>query len=273
VFERFTEGARQVVVLAQDEARSLRHNYIGTEHLLLGLLRDEGGVAARVLESFDMTLEEVRAQVARIVGVGDDELRAGQIPFTVGAKRTLERALREALNLAHNYIGTEHILLGLPRDEEEVAARVLLDFDADEQRIRDAVLAAVGATPRSASARTIEHRALDVPSLRLVVQQAVDALIERHQFEAATRLRDKQRRFQRSLSELTAEVRSIDPPLEPPPSARGAAASRWQYDVKTLEGGTDTWAQQLAAWRRDGWELLSIVGEGERTRAVLERRV
>jgi hypothetical protein len=150
----------------------------------------------------------------------------------------------------------------------------LLDLDADEPRIREAVVTALSAPSRSpASAPTTEHRELDVSSLRLATHQAVDALIERHQFEAATRLRDKQRRFHQSLSELCAELRSIDPPLEPPRSARGAAASRWQYDVKTLDGGTDTWPQQLAAWRRDGWELLSIVGEGERTRAVLERRI
>jgi len=262
------------VVVAQDEARSLRHNYIGTEHLLLGLLREETGYAFRVLESFDMTLEEVRAQVARIVGLGEDDVKTGQIPFTPSAKTALEWSLRESRNLGHNYIGTEHILLGLSASRDETVGRILLDFDADEPRVREAVVTALSAPPRTpASAATTEHRELDVPSLRLAVQQAVNALIERHQFEAATRLREKQRRFQRSLSELSAELRSIDPPLEPPPSARGAAASRWEYDVKTLEGGTDTWAQQLMAWRRDGWELLSIVGEGERTRAVLERRI
>src|SRR5207237_1339240 len=107
-----SERARQVVVLAQDEARALRHNYIGTEHILLGLLREEEGLAARVLESLDITVEEVRAQVARIVGQGD-EVTTGQIPFTPRAKKVLELALREALSLGHNYIGTEHILLGL----------------------------------------------------------------------------------------------------------------------------------------------------------------
>jgi uncharacterized protein (TIGR00255 family) len=106
VFERFTERARQVVVLAQDEARALKHNYIGTEHILLGLLREEEGLAARVLEQLDITVEEVRAQVARIVGQGD-EVTTGQIPFTPRAKKVLELALREALSLGHNYIGTE----------------------------------------------------------------------------------------------------------------------------------------------------------------------
>src|SRR5207248_887978 len=123
MFERFTERARQVVVLAQDEARALKHNYIGTEHILLGLLREEEGLAARVLESLDITVEEVRAQVARIVGQGD-EVTTGQIPFTPRAKKVLELALREALSLGHNYIGTEHILLGLVREHEGLAARI-----------------------------------------------------------------------------------------------------------------------------------------------------
>src|SRR5689334_19775153 len=139
MFERFTERARQVVVLAQDEARALKHNYIGTEHILLGLLREEEGLAARVLESLDITVEEVRAQVARIVGQGD-EVTTGQIPFTPRAKKVLELALREALSLGHNYIGTEHILLGLVRGNEGVAARILLDFDADAEKIRNEII-------------------------------------------------------------------------------------------------------------------------------------
>ncbi|MGH2976938.1 MAG: ATP-dependent Clp protease ATP-binding subunit, partial [Gaiellaceae bacterium] len=139
MFDRFTERARQVVVLAQDEARALKHNYIGTEHILLGLLREEEGLAARVLESLDITVEEVRAQVARIVGQGD-EVTTGQIPFTPRAKKVLELALREALSLGHNYIGTEHILLGLVRENEGVAARILLDFDADAEKIRNEII-------------------------------------------------------------------------------------------------------------------------------------
>jgi ATP-dependent Clp protease ATP-binding subunit ClpC len=139
MFQRFTERARQVVVLAQDEARTLKHNYIGTEHILLGLLREEEGLAARVLDSLDITVEEVRAQVARIVGQGD-EVTTGQIPFTPRAKKVLELALREALSLGHNYIGTEHILLGLVRENEGVAARILLDFDADAEKIRNEII-------------------------------------------------------------------------------------------------------------------------------------
>jgi ATP-dependent Clp protease ATP-binding subunit ClpC len=143
VFERFTERARQVVVLAQDEARHLKHNYIGTEHLLLGLLREDEGLAARVLESLHVTLEEARAQVARIVGTGD-EVAPGQIAFTPRAKEVLELSLREARALRHDYIGTEHILLGIVRENEGVAARILLDFDADAEKIREAVFRMLG---------------------------------------------------------------------------------------------------------------------------------
>jgi ATP-dependent Clp protease ATP-binding subunit ClpC len=139
MFERYTERARQVVVLAQDEARALKHNYIGTEHILLGLLREEEGLAARVLESLAITVEEVRAQVARIVGQGD-EVTTGQIPFTPRAKKVLELALGEARSLGHNHIGTEHILLGLVRENEGVGARILLDFGAGAEKIRNEII-------------------------------------------------------------------------------------------------------------------------------------
>ena len=139
VFERFTERARQVVVLAQEEARTLKHNYIGTEHILLGLLREEEGLAARVLESLGITVERVRAQVVRIADSGE-EVASGQIPFTPRAKKVLELALREALSLGHNYIDTEHLLLGLVRENDGVGARILLDFNADSEKIRNELI-------------------------------------------------------------------------------------------------------------------------------------
>src|SRR5438094_3322408 len=111
MFERFSDRARQVVVDAQDEARTLKHNYIGTEHVLLGLLREQDGVPARVLNTLGVGLEDVREQVARIIGHGD-EVPTGQIPFTPRAKKVLELSLRAALSLGHNYIGSEHIPLG-----------------------------------------------------------------------------------------------------------------------------------------------------------------
>jgi ATP-dependent Clp protease ATP-binding subunit ClpC len=142
VFERFTEPARQVVVLAQDEARELKHNYIGTEHILLGLIREEQGLAARVLGSLGVTLEGVRAQVGRIIGSGDD-VTTGEIPFTPRTKKVLELSLREALALGHNYIGTEHILLGIVAEGEGVACRILLDFGVSSDAVRDGVVRAL----------------------------------------------------------------------------------------------------------------------------------
>jgi ATP-dependent Clp protease ATP-binding subunit ClpC len=146
MFERFTERARQVVVLAQEEARALKHNYIGTEHLLLGLLGEEEGLGARALESLGITLEEARGQVAQIVGQGegDPSETTGQIPFTPRSKKVMELALREAMSLKHNYIGTEHILLGLVRENEGVAVRILLDFDVDAERVRDTLSELLG---------------------------------------------------------------------------------------------------------------------------------
>ena len=139
MFERFTERARQVVVLAQEEARALKHEYIGTEHILLGLLREEEGVAGRVLESLGVTIERVRGEVVRILGIGEGE-SAGRIPFTQRAKTVLELALREALSLGHNYIGTEHVLLGLISVDEGLGVRILEDFDADPVKVRNEVM-------------------------------------------------------------------------------------------------------------------------------------
>jgi hypothetical protein len=146
MFERFTERARQVIVLAQEEARALKHNYIGTEQVLLGLLREEEGLAARALESLGITVERVRAQVVRIVG-SSEEVTSGPVPFTPRAKKVLELALREALSLGQNYIGTEHILLGLARENEGVAARILHDFDADSDKIRNRVMGMLADPP------------------------------------------------------------------------------------------------------------------------------
>ena len=139
MFERFTERARQVVVLAQEEARTLKHNYIGTEHILLGLIHEGEGVAAKALESLGISLEAVRSQVEEIIGQGGSS-PSGHIPFTPRAKKVLELSLREALQLGHNYIGTEHILLGLIREGEGVAAQVLVKLGAELTRVRQQVI-------------------------------------------------------------------------------------------------------------------------------------
>ena len=215
MFERFTERARQVVVLAQDEARTLKHNYIGTEHLLLGLLREEEGLASRVLESLDITIEEVRAQVMRIVGEGDF-VTLGQIPFTPRAKKVLELSLREALRIGHNYIGTEHILLGLLCEDEGVGARILADFDADAEKIRNQIMLMLSGQPSSPGVE-------DYPSSPPVPAALADeikrlsaekqAAIEEQEFEKAAALRERERRLRRVAREFHRPFSATPTPI------------------------------------------------------------
>ncbi|HET7568622.1 MAG TPA: Clp protease N-terminal domain-containing protein [Gaiellaceae bacterium] len=143
MFERFTERARQVVVLAQDEARALGHSFVGTEHLLLGLLREQEGIGARVLTELGVSLDEARAEVERACGRGEP-LGAGPIPFTPRATKVLELSLREALSFRHDYIGTEHVLLGLVRERDGVAAQILAADGLDAGTVRDAVIQRLG---------------------------------------------------------------------------------------------------------------------------------
>ena len=169
MFERFTDRARRVVVLAQEEARMLNHNYIGTEHILLGLIHEGEGVAAKALESLGISLEAVRQQVEEIIGQGQ-HAPSGHIPFTPRAKKVLELSLREALQLGHNYIGTEHILLGLIREGEGVAAQVLVKLGADLNRVRQQVIQLLhgyqGKEPAAAGASSES-----APSTSLVLDQ------------------------------------------------------------------------------------------------------
>jgi hypothetical protein len=179
VFERFTERARQVIVLAQEEARGLKHGYIGTEHLLLGLLREEQGVAAQALDGLGVKIEEVRARVAQIVGERD-EVTSGQIPFTPRSKKVLELGLREALRLGHNYIDTEHILFGLVREGEGVAVQIMADAGAPVDRVRLAVEGALGETGWESLRRSIKKvdglRQAVEPFLGLSTQEVLDAI-------------------------------------------------------------------------------------------------
>ncbi|GIU84789.1 MAG: ATP-dependent Clp protease ATP-binding protein [Acidimicrobiales bacterium] len=173
MFERFTDRARRVVVLAQEEARLLNHNYIGTEHILLGLIHEGEGVAAKALESLGISLEAVRQKVEEIIGPGGSA-PSGHIPFTPRAKKVLELSLREALQLGHNYIGTEHILLGLIREGEGVAAQVLTKLGADLGKVRQQVIqllsgyTGAGATKEAA---TSGGGAQEAPSGSLVLDQ------------------------------------------------------------------------------------------------------
>src|SRR5215472_11280280 len=229
MFERFTDRARRVMVLAQDEARMLSHNYIGTEHILLGLLGEAEGVAARALESLGISLAAVRRQVEEIIGQGQ-QAPSGHIPFTPRAKKVLELAQREARALGHDYLGTEHILLGLIREGDGVAAQVLVKLGADLNRVRQQVVQllhgyhstdVIGAGSRRgkrARARLLDDALARVDSLdrRLAaierwaglqpdlgdlaqeiaqVRRDKEAAIDRQDFEAAAALRDKEKQL------------------------------------------------------------------------------
>jgi hypothetical protein len=173
MFERFTDRARRVVVLAQEEARHLNHNHIGTEHILLGLINEKEGVAAIALTELGISLEGVRTEVVEIVGRGD-EAPAPHIPFTPRAKKVLELALREALQLSHNYIGTEHILLGLIREGEGVGAQVLVKVGASLDQVRQQVVLLLARTTGAAEQVVAEQVAAGYPR---VAQEAVTSMV------------------------------------------------------------------------------------------------
>jgi ATP-dependent Clp protease ATP-binding subunit ClpA len=214
LFERFTDRARRVVVLAQEEARRLNHNYIGTEHLLLGLLHQ--GVAAKALQSLGISLEAVRAQVEEIIGQGQSA-PTGHIPFTPRAKKVLELSLREAKHLGHNYIGTEHLLLGLIREGQGVAAQVLVKLGADLSRVRQQVIqllsgyAGSEAVAEQAGARTRLVRMTVPEELREAEEQLTqvrrdkEAAIDAEDFEQAAALRDTERQLLTQLAERERE--------------------------------------------------------------------
>ena len=209
MFERFTERARQVVILAQDEARLLGHDYIGTEHLLLGLLREEEGLAARVLESMDVSLDEVRDDVVRAIGRGP-QAETGQIPFTPRAQKALELSLREALALGHNYIGTEHILLGLVRLNEGVAARFLAERGADAERVRRQLIRMLSGAGRQAYEPPDDPPdELTSPPLAPQVMRELErlaeertALVDAKDFDGATRLAWREKRLREPAEQL-----------------------------------------------------------------------
>ena len=212
MFERFTDRARRVVVLAQEEARLLNHNYLGTEHILLGLIHEGEGVAAMALESLGISLEAVRAEVAKVVRRGKQP-PTGHIPFTPRAKKVLELSLREATQLNHDYIGTEHILLGLIREGEGVAAQVLFKVGASPARVRQQVIQLLGGSTggegaaEPAGARTRLVRMTVPAELREAEEQLVqvrrekEAAIEAEDFEQAAALRDQERQLLRRVAE------------------------------------------------------------------------
>jgi ATP-dependent Clp protease ATP-binding subunit ClpA len=206
MFERFTDRARRVVVLAQEEAQLLNHDYIGTEHLLLGLVHDGEGVAAKALESLGISLEAVRAQVEETIGQGQ-RAATGHVPFTPRAKKVLELSLREALQFGHNYIGTEHILLGLVREGEGVAAQVLVKLGGDLSRVRQQIIQLLSgytggeAAAEQAGARTRLVRMTVPEELRegeeqlAQVRREKEAAIDAEDFDKAAALRDAERQL------------------------------------------------------------------------------
>jgi ATP-dependent Clp protease ATP-binding subunit ClpA len=251
MFERFTDRARRAVALAQDEAKRLNHNYIGTEHILLGLIHEGEGVAAKALESLGISLDAVRQQVEEIIGQGQ-QAPSGHIPFTPRAKKVLELSLRESKQLGHNYIGTEHILLGLIREGDGVAAQVLVKLGADLNRVRQQVIQllqgyqgeepwlarrppeeGVPATEAQARLGTIEARLTAIEVLLAAVEQRVgirpdtadlDEQIDRvrgerqaaadaQDYEQAAALRDREKELLAGKATRQQEWAAGHPPL------------------------------------------------------------
>jgi ATP-dependent Clp protease ATP-binding subunit ClpA len=193
MFERFTDRARRVVVLAQEEARMLNHNYIGTEHVLLGLVHEGEGVAAKALESLGISLEGVRARIEEIIGQGE-KAPTGHIPFTPRAKKALELSLREALQLGHNYIGTEHVLLGVIREGDGIGCRVLVELGAELTRVRQAIIQLLNGTVESTKApvdMTLTELDEAISKARRDKESAIDAL----DYEKAASLRDREKQL------------------------------------------------------------------------------
>jgi prophage maintenance system killer protein len=200
MFQRFTDRARRAVHLAQEEARLLRHNYVGTEHLLLGLLYEGEGIAAQALGSLGISLEAVRSQVEEIIGRGPTT-PTGHIPFTPRAKKVLELSLREALQLGHNYIGTEHLLLGLLREGEGVAAQVLASFHADHARLREQVLRLVTddceepGAPTQLVRLTLPADLIEAAERLAEVRQQKQAAFDTGDLDRAAALRDQEKQL------------------------------------------------------------------------------
>jgi ATP-dependent Clp protease ATP-binding subunit ClpC len=229
MFERFSDAARQVIVLAQEEARRLNHHYIGTEHILLGLLRDDESGATRALQELGITLEAVRQQVEEIVGRGK-KMPSGHIPFTPRAKKVLELSLREALHLGHNYIGPEHILLGLLREGDGVAVQALVGLGADLNRVRLHVIQLFGQEGETGDIPVAERVTGEAarspqpvnPGSWLAEVQVALANVQ----VAVAEIADRLTAIERHLGMTTRPAESGDPPgREPDDSAGGSKAT------------------------------------------------
>jgi ATP-dependent Clp protease ATP-binding subunit ClpC len=268
MFERFTDRSRRVIVLAQEEARILDHGYIGTEHILLGLIRESDGHAARALESLGISLDAVRQQVEEIIGRGQ-EVPSGHIPFTPRAKKVLELSLRESLQLGHNYIGPEHMLLGLVREGDGVAAQILVKLGADPNRVRQQVIELVhgyqGQDVESAASRPGGGAPADLPD---------DVLVRFDELERRLTALERWVSMQPDLEDLDREIAQVRHEKEAAvdrQDSRAATALR-DKEKQLLADRADRekeWAGSAAGRRTVARELDRLNTEVERLRATL----
>jgi ATP-dependent Clp protease ATP-binding subunit ClpA len=263
VFERFTDRARRVVVLAQEEARMLNHNYLGTEHLLLGLVHEGEGVAARALESLGISLGAVRQQVQEIIGQGQ-QAPAGHIPFTPRAKKVIELAQREATDLGHNYIGTEHLLLGLAREGEGVAAQVLVKLGADLAGVREQVVHLLHGPAGSAAPGQGRRR-----GKRARARLMDDALARIAALDQRLAAIERWAGLRPDLADLDEEIAQVRREKESAIDAQdfetAAALRDKEKDLLTAR------ASQEKEWTADAADRLSLAGEIGRVNAELQR--
>ena len=268
VFERFTDRARRVVVLAQDEARMLNHDYIGTEHLLLGLIGEGEGVAARALESLGISLDALRQQVEQVIGRGQ-QAPSGHIPFTPRAKKVMELALREANDLGHSYIGTEHILLGLIREGDGVAAGVLTGLGADRARVRQQVTQLLGG--RAGKGTRGDGRRLGKRARAQLLDDALGQIGSLDQRLAAIERWVGMRPDLDDLDEKIAQVRREKEAAIDTQDFEAAAALRdKEKDLLATKASREKqWAAAAASRPSLAGELARVNTELERLRALL----
>jgi ATP-dependent Clp protease ATP-binding subunit ClpC len=267
MFEQFTDRARRAVVQAQQEASRLNHNYIGTEHLLLGLIREGDGVAAKALESLGISLDAVRQQVEEIIGRGQQAL-SGHIPFTPRAKRVLELSLREALQLGHSYIGTEHILLGLIREGDGVAAQVLVRLGCDLNRVRQQVIRLLtgyqGKDAKVAGSRLGERARAGVPD---DFYPRIGALERLAAVERWVGMRPDVKDLDQEIAQVRQEKEAALDRQDA--DATAALGEREKQLLAERAGREQEWAGPAAGRRSLAEELDRLNAELERLRALL----
>jgi ClpA/ClpB-like protein/UvrB/UvrC motif-containing protein len=275
MFERFTDRARRVVVLAQEEARLLNHGYIGTEHILLGLIREEEGIAARALSALDIDLQAVRDRVSEICGLGEEAQLEGHIPFTPRAKLILELSLREALQLGHDYIGTEHILLGLVREGEGVAAQILLELGADLNRVRHRVIGLLTGSLSAQASRGERPEPVGLSVHRRVIPSRRERLLasslRARLSEVESRVSAVEQRvgFGPDVSELDKEIVRV---LGEKHAAADAQDYEQAADLRDTERRLTTEkSDKQREWSATHPDLMSLAETVERLEAELER--